>query len=114
MKHALLTAAVLVLVATTAVAQYGSVGIYADPTGCQCSVYDQVPGIVNVWVVHRNITSGVTGVHFDIETGDWIGPLSGTYAIRYALPYGDWLGLYIYDYGSDSWTQAVYSYRENW
>ena len=69
MKRAILTVAVLALAATPAVAQYGSVGIYSDATGCDCNVYDQVPGIVNVWIVHRDITQGVTGVSFAIADG---------------------------------------------
>jgi len=69
MKRALIGAACLLLLSGAALGQYGYLGVFADQGGCYCNVYDSVPGLVNVYVVHRDISQGLTGVRFIITGG---------------------------------------------
>lgn len=54
MKRLLLVALFLAIVAGTAFAQPrpGMIGISADPDGTSCNIYDAVPGLVSMYVVH--------------------------------------------------------------
>ena len=56
----------------------GTIGLYADPAGAYCDVRDDVPGTLDIYVVHSNIPEA-TGVQFsapipDCMTGAiWVG-----------------------------------------
>jgi hypothetical protein len=70
MKRALVGAGAMLLIAAAALGQYGEIGVYTDQGGCDCNVYDSVPGnLVSVYVVHRNISQGLTGVRFVVTGG---------------------------------------------
>jgi len=77
MKRALVVAGALLLIVAPAMGQYGTLGVYSDETGCECNVYDTLPGtLVNVYIVHRNIVDGLNGVRFIVTGG---GGMSMTY-----------------------------------
>jgi hypothetical protein len=64
MKKALLLSFALMLVASLAFAQAGSVGIFADPQGLSCNLVDQVPaGVKQYYVVHV-YTTGATASQY--------------------------------------------------
>ncbi|MEE9270167.1 MAG: hypothetical protein V3V49_07890 [Candidatus Krumholzibacteria bacterium] len=41
----------------------GVLGLYGDPSGTDCNIVDQTPGLVNVFIVHQ-YTTGATAVQF--------------------------------------------------
>jgi len=64
MKKALLLSFALMLVASMAFAQAGSVGVFADPLGLNCNVLDGPPmGLKQYFVVHV-YTTGATAVQY--------------------------------------------------
>jgi hypothetical protein len=63
MKKALLLTAFLMLGASIAFAQSGSVGIFADAAGTNCNLPDAVPGLTPYYVVHV-YTTGATACQF--------------------------------------------------
>ena len=65
MKHVLSSTFViiLVLVGSTAFAQNGTICLYADPEGTQCSISDTGPGVLSVYVIH-NSPNGTIGATF--------------------------------------------------
>ena len=63
MKKALLLSVAIVCVASMALAQGGGIGIFADPTGADCNLWDVAPGLVTYWAVHVN-TPGATACSF--------------------------------------------------
>jgi hypothetical protein len=64
MRKMLLLSMVLLLASTLAFAQPpGSIGLFADPGATNCDVYDQVPGLVIIYVVHV-YTPGATAAQF--------------------------------------------------
>lgn len=70
MRLALIVAGIISLLATPALGQYGNLRVYSDPTGCECNVYDNVFGsLVEVYVVHRDIVTGLRGVRFIVTGG---------------------------------------------
>ena len=52
MRHLLILAFVLMLTASLAFAQAGSIGIFADQTGSSCNVVDAAAGLCEYYVVH--------------------------------------------------------------
>jgi len=70
MKRVLLAVVLTAMLAAPAAAQYGNIGVYSEPGGCNCDIYDTGPAVVvDVYVVHRYIYEGVQGSSF-IVTGD--------------------------------------------
>ncbi|NIM20511.1 MAG: hypothetical protein GTO51_09820 [Candidatus Latescibacteria bacterium] len=69
MKRALILAVCLVFASTMAFAQAGSIGLFSDPGGASCDVYD-VPAVVYVYVIHV-LTPGATGSQFRVNDADW-------------------------------------------
>lgn len=63
MKRALLLSVCLLVVASMAFAQTGSIGLFADPGATSCDVYDAAAGLVLVYVVHV-FTPGATASQF--------------------------------------------------
>jgi hypothetical protein len=63
MKKALLLTLVLMLSASMAFAQGGSIGIYADPAGASCNISDTVAGLLSFYAVHA-LTPGATASQF--------------------------------------------------
>ena len=71
MKRSLLIAFVLLFGANIVTAQPpGSIGLFVDPGGTICDVYDQLPGLVTVYVVHM-YTPGATGSRFMVNHWSW-------------------------------------------
>ncbi len=54
----------LVLAASTAFAQGGTLCLFADPAGTQCNISDSVPGVLSVYVIHTPGSTGVSGSIF--------------------------------------------------
>ena len=52
MKKTLSLTLVLMLSASMAFAQAGSIGIFSDPGGSSCNLLDTAPGLLNLYVVH--------------------------------------------------------------
>jgi hypothetical protein len=71
MKRVLLVLFVTIVVtaSTSTAAEYGTIGVFSEPTGCSCNVDDLVAGLVTVYVVHRDIVDGVEASRF-IVRGD--------------------------------------------
>jgi hypothetical protein len=67
MKKFVLTAMLLAIVATPALAQAEDLGLFADNAGLSCEVIDAVAGIKRVYVVHVN-SAGATGSEFLVDT----------------------------------------------
>lgn len=63
MKKALLLTIVLMLGASMAFAQQGSVGIFKDGAGTNCNLDDKVPGLTPYYVVHV-YTTGSTACQY--------------------------------------------------
>lgn len=65
MKHALWFTVLIIFVlsASTAFAQNGTICLYADPAGTQCSISDTGPGVLSVYVIH-NSPNGTIGATF--------------------------------------------------
>jgi hypothetical protein len=59
------TALIVGVVPAPAAAYYGSIGVYADPRGCDCDIVD-AGGLIHVYIVHRDILTGVKGSRFTI------------------------------------------------
>jgi len=64
MKKALLLSFALMLVASLAFAQAGSVGVFADPAGLSCNLLDQAPMGVKLYYVVHVYTTGATAVQY--------------------------------------------------
>jgi hypothetical protein len=70
MVRALIVAVALATAVAPAMAQYGTLGVYSEPSGCNCNVYDTLPGnLVSVYVVHRGMVQGLQGVRFIVAGG---------------------------------------------
>jgi hypothetical protein len=54
MKKVLLLTVAMLVCASMAFAQAGSIGLYSDPFGANCNLLDNVPGLYPVYVVHVN------------------------------------------------------------
>jgi len=67
MKKFVLTAMLLAIAATPALAQVEGLGLFADQAGLNCEVTDAVAGIKRVYVVHLN-SIGATGSEFLVDT----------------------------------------------
>jgi hypothetical protein len=65
MKRALLLSVCLLVVASIAFAQPGSIGLFADPGGTSCNVTDAAPGLLLVYVVHV-LSPGATASQFAV------------------------------------------------
>lgn len=63
MKKALLLTLVLMLGASMAFAQGGSIGVFADPAGSSCNLTDAAPGLLSFYAVHV-LTPGATASQF--------------------------------------------------
>jgi hypothetical protein len=63
MKKALLLSLVLLVGASMAFAQGGSVGIFSDQAGTSCNLPDAVPGLTTYYIVHV-YTTGATACQF--------------------------------------------------
>jgi hypothetical protein len=57
----------LVTIVSPTAAQYGWIGVFADRGGCICEIDDRSPNVVVVYVVHRQIMTGVKGSRFTVE-----------------------------------------------
>jgi hypothetical protein len=61
----------LVFAAGSAFAQMpGSIGVFSDPGGTNCDIYDFAPGLITVYVVHVNST-GATAAQFRVDNVSW-------------------------------------------
>jgi hypothetical protein len=67
MKKFVLTAMLLTIIATPALAQLEDLGLFADNAGLSCEILDTVAGIKRVYVVHVN-SLGATGSEFLVDT----------------------------------------------
>ncbi|MFH1754817.1 MAG: hypothetical protein ABIA59_03860 [Candidatus Latescibacterota bacterium] len=65
MKRALLLSVCLLVVASMAFAQAGSIGVFADPAGASCNLTDTAPGLKLVYVVHV-YSPGATASQFRV------------------------------------------------
>jgi hypothetical protein len=65
MRHLLILTLVLMLSASLAFAQAGSIGLFADETGTSCNVVDDAasPGLCSIFVLFVN-HGGITGAQF--------------------------------------------------
>ncbi len=63
MKKTLLITLVLMLSASMAFAQGGSIGIFSDVAGSSCNLTDAAPGLLSLYVVHV-LTPGATASQF--------------------------------------------------
>lgn len=63
MKKTLLLTLVLMLAASMAFAQGGSIGVFADAGGSSCNLTDAAPGLLSLYVVHV-LTPGATASQF--------------------------------------------------
>lgn len=63
MKKALLLTLVLMLAASMAFAQGGSIGVFSDAGGSSCNLTDAAPGLLSFYVVHV-LTPGATASQF--------------------------------------------------
>jgi len=63
MRRTLLISLAIVCVTSTAFAQGGTLGVYADPQGIDCHPQDTVVGLCTYYVVHTNI-AGATASQF--------------------------------------------------
>ena len=71
MKRSLLIAVCLVFTASIVVAQPpGSIMLFSDPGFVGCDMYDQVPGLLTVYVVHM-WTPGATASQFMVNHWSW-------------------------------------------
>ncbi|NIO28521.1 MAG: hypothetical protein GTO29_08210 [Candidatus Latescibacteria bacterium] len=69
MKRVLLLAVFSILIGSVVTAQPGSIGLFADPGGTTCDVYDE-PGTVTVYVLHLS-SPGATGSCFRVDWLSW-------------------------------------------
>jgi len=90
MKRSLLIAVCLVFTASMVFAQPpGSIGLFVDPNASVCDVYDQVPGLVTIYVFHM-YTPGATASQFMVDHVSW-GAGTLTY-LGETSPYGVIIG----------------------
>jgi len=66
MKKVLLLTVAMLVCASMAFAQGGSIGLFADPLGSNCNMVDAAPGLCNVYVVHVNAPA-VSASEFGID-----------------------------------------------
>ena len=66
MKKAFLMTMALVLISIPAAAQQGYLGLFADTLGENCFLYDNMPGLVSVYVVHMD-SPGASAVEFMVD-----------------------------------------------
>ena len=52
-----------ILLANSAFAQGGAVCLFTDPTGTDCNIVDNTPGLLTIYVVHK-LTPGASAVQF--------------------------------------------------
>jgi hypothetical protein len=102
MRPWLLCAALAVFIVSNAAAQTGTICLYADPQGTQCSLSDTAPGLLSVYVIHNPLSTpsgGALGVRFaaprpDCMTGaSWVSDstpfsLSGSSQTGAGVTYG--------------------------
>jgi hypothetical protein len=69
MKRLLVIAFAVLVCAGSSMAQGGLIGLYADPAGTQCNVYD-IPGLVNIYVLHLYYPHGATSAQFMVNPVD--------------------------------------------
>ncbi len=70
MKRILVLAVCLTLAGTLAIAQPGSIGVFADTGGTNCEIYDSAPGLITTYVVHV-YTPGATASQFKLDCSTW-------------------------------------------
>jgi hypothetical protein len=75
MRRLLLITLILLIAATTTTAQPGVIGVYGNPTGAVCDIYDYPGADVLVYVVHT-YSPGATGARFKLY---WAGGADMTY-----------------------------------
>lgn len=63
----LLLSMVLLFISSLTFAQPGSIGLFSAPTGTNCDLYDTMPGLVLVYVVHV-FTPGATAAQFRVAS----------------------------------------------
>ena len=66
MRKILLLVVCLLLTASLTYAQPGSIGVFGDPAGMTCDIYDYVPAVVDVYVVHV-FTPGASACQFMVD-----------------------------------------------
>jgi hypothetical protein len=66
MKRGMLLAASLLVVASMAFAQAGSVGVFSDAAATSCDITDAVSGVVIVYIVHVS-SPATTGSQFIVD-----------------------------------------------
>ncbi len=84
MKKVLLLTVAMLVCASMAFAQVGSIGLFADPFGADCNVLDVAPGLCNVFIVHTN-AAGTTASEFGIEAPVCIAAPFLSYAANWAV-----------------------------
>lgn len=98
MKKVLLLSFALMLVASLAFAQAGSIGIFADPAATNCNLADAAPGLGLYYIVHV-FTGGATGSEWAAtkpacHTGMWLSDMNqfavvlGNTQTGYSVGYG--------------------------
>jgi hypothetical protein len=71
MKRFLLLSVGLLLVASLAFAQAGSIGLFSTPLANNCDVYDAAPGLLLVYVIHV-FSPGATAAQFIVNDVTWL------------------------------------------
>jgi hypothetical protein len=66
MKKALLLSIAILCISSLAFAQPGSIGVFADPAGLGCDIFDTAPGLVMVYIIHV-YSPGATASQFKVE-----------------------------------------------
>ena len=66
MKKVLLLVVCLLLTASLTYAQPGSIGVFGDPAGATCDIYDLAPNLVDVYVVHV-FSPGASACQFMVD-----------------------------------------------
>lgn len=70
MRYSLLLIVALVTVAAPVAPSaqgYGTIGVFSEPSGCNCYVDDPIMALTTLYVVHRDIADGVTGSRFIVQ-----------------------------------------------
>jgi hypothetical protein len=68
MKRLIIIVLAIILFSSPTLAQPGSIALLSDAGGTNCNLFDQVPGLVTVYVFHL-YSPGATGAQFKVESG---------------------------------------------
>ena len=84
MKKTLLMTFAILMIASVALAQPGSIGLFVDTAALSCNILDAAPGPCNVFVVHTG-TVGATASEFGISSPPCILASFLSYAANWAV-----------------------------